>query len=68
MTLANSHLIALAEDAGFKRCYPQKGFGDASPRWEKGGGLWEEKDLVSFMRQKVTTDTTLRLRAASFSK
>jgi hypothetical protein len=68
MTLTNSHLIALAEDYGFKRCHPEQKHGDPTARWLRGGGLWEEHDVAGFMRDKAKTDTQLRLKAAGFIK
>lgn len=68
MNLTDSHLIALAEDSGFKRCFPNKAFGDNSPRWQKGGGNWEERDVINFIKQKTALDTSLRLKAAGFLK
>lgn len=60
--LMNGKYITLAETKlGFEKCVPYSHYGDASPRWlHRGGGLWDEYDVVLFVKHKMTIDSNLR--------
>ena len=53
--------ITIAEKKlGFEKCHPYIQFNDGSPRWLKGGGLWDIYDVVSFVKYKMTLDRNLK--------
>lgn len=52
--------IKIAETKlGFQKCFPYEQWGDGSPRWLKGGGLWDIYDVVAFVKHKIIFDRTL---------
>ena len=57
----NEPFIIIAETKlGFEKCHPYIQFNDSSPRWLKGGGLWDIYDVVSFVKHKMTLDRKLK--------
>lgn len=60
--LMNGKYIAIAETKlGFEKCVPYAHYGDASHRWlHRGGGLWDEYDVVLYVKHKMTLDRTLK--------
>ena len=52
--------IQIAENKlGFQKCHPYIKFNDHTPRWLKGGGLWESADVIAFVEYKMQFDETL---------
>lgn len=57
----NDKYLSIAETKlGFSKCNPYAQYGDASPRWlHTGGGLWDENDVVKYVKHKMTLDRNL---------
>lgn len=52
--------IQIAESKlGFQKCHPYTSFNDHTPRWLKGGGLWDSADVIAFVEYKMLFDKTL---------
>lgn len=55
-----SKYIKIAETKlGFEKCHPYTQWNDGSPRWLKGGGLWDSYDVIAFVKYKMTLDRSL---------